>query len=276
MGRKSIIAALAAIAIVLLVVLFLVVLHPWTSFETPSSSEAQLSTPAESQEDGPYTDEQRAVARKVVEAQQKAQDVDEEEIPSALAKARKKNADTVAWIYVPGTNVSLPVMRNDDDADYYYTHGSDGSQFGLGSIYMEPANSGDFDDNITVLYGHTFSDAEVMFTQLHRFNDNEFFDKHDSFFVYLPDGTKLTYRIVSTCKYTDANIVEEYGSAKGAELQGYFNFACSPGTGDANVREGVKAVAGVDRIVQLSTCDAPVVEGERYIVTGLLVDEDEG
>ena len=34
---------------------------------------------------------------------------------SALAAAKKKNADTVAWLYIPGAEVDDPVMQAEDN-----------------------------------------------------------------------------------------------------------------------------------------------------------------
>lgn len=213
-------------------------------------------------------------AQSLLEAQHKLQNTAEEDVPAAFAAEREANPDVCAWLYVPGTNVSLPVAWRAGDNGYYTVHDSSGDVSGLGSCFMDGANSVGFDDPVTVLYGHSFCDDDLMFTQLHKFEDEGFFGGHDEFEVHLPDRV-LTYRVAATGLYLSRRITDVVDFSNREQVQEYLDFAVNPRPSDGLKREVGRLDAGSDRIVQLSTCTLPEAnESARYLVTGVLVGEE--
>lgn len=242
--------------------------------EDQRPSEASSSSPAPSSDARGLSAEDQEAVDALVGAQAALQVVDPSDIPERLAAAQEANPDVCAWLYVPGTNVSLAVARHLEDDLYYMEHAADGSQSPIGSAFLEGANSPGFDDPVTVLYGHSFSDAEIMFTQLHCFESIEFFGKAESFYVYLPDRV-LAYRVVGACLYSNERIVAGLDFSDQGSLQSYFDFVAD---GDDEAFIGLKRRTGSldaasDRLVQLSTCTLPRTDGSRYVVTGVLVGE---
>ena len=107
---------------------------------------------------------------------------------------RAQNPDIIAWIEVPGTNIDYPVMRTDDNA-YYLSHNVRREYDMYGAIFADVQNNTDFTSPVMVVYGH-FTPIETEFTQLHRFEDRDFFDANRAVYVYLP-GKQLNYEVVS-------------------------------------------------------------------------------
>lgn len=96
-----------------------------------------------------------------------------------LAACKAQNSDFIAWLQIPGTKISYPVVQT-DDAAYYLTHtfsrkeGVSGCLFSLGkSDYRLPGR------NIAI-YGHHMrrSRAQTMFQPLHGYKDADYLAKH--------------------------------------------------------------------------------------------------
>lgn len=96
-----------------------------------------------------------------------------------LAACKAQNSDFIAWLQIPGTKISYPVVQT-DDAAYYLTHtfsrkeGVSGCLFSLGrSDYQKPGR------NIAI-YGHHMrrSRAQTMFQPLHGYKDADYLAKH--------------------------------------------------------------------------------------------------
>ena len=200
------------------------------------------------------------------------------ENPIDFKALQEQNSDVYAWIYVPGTEVNSPVLQSSpDDEDFYLTHDIHGDESDVGCIYSQLVNSKEFTDPVTLLYGHTFEAwqndlKDEAFGTLHNFEDADFFADHDTFYIYLP-GKVLTYKIVSAYEYDDRHIIDSFDFEKRAVLQQYYDYVVNPDSTLTNVREGMTLTADKDRIVQLSTCTRPDKFTARYLVTGVLVDE---
>ncbi|WP_165055284.1 MULTISPECIES: class B sortase [unclassified Adlercreutzia] len=196
--------------------------------------------------------------------------------PIDFAALQEENSDVCAWIYIPGTEVNLPVLQNRIADNYYLVHDVHGNESELGAIYSQSINSTDFTDPVTVLYGHTFevnqSWRDKMFGTLHNFEDAEFFDSHPNFYIYTPTQI-LTYEIASAYEYDNRHIMNSFDFSDPAVVQEYYDYVVNPDSMVKNVREGEQLVAGEDSIIQLSTCTRPANDAARYLVTGVLVNE---
>lgn len=193
------------------------------------------------------------------------------ENPIDFTSLRLENPDIYAWIYVPGTDVNYPVVQHPTDDSYYLKHNVDGEWSEEGAIYSQLANKTDFSDPVTVLYGHNLIQG-TMFSTLHYFENEEFFNSHDELYVYT-DGHILTYRVIAAYQYDNRHILNSFNFADAAVVQDYFNSVLHPDSLVKNVREGAELSAN-DKIVQLSTCTGDSNHlVRRYIVTGVLTDD---
>ena len=191
--------------------------------------------------------------------------------PIDFAALKAENPDLYAWIYVPNTNVNLPVAQRAGDDFFYLDHDYRGNYAVEGAVFSQMANAKDFTDPVTVLYGHnTVNDG--MFATLHSFEDPAFFAANEAFYVYIP-GHILTYRVVSAYEYDDRHILNSFDFADSVVRENYFASVLAPDDLQANVREGI-ALNAESKLVQLSTCrSAFTSDPVRYLVTGVLVDD---
>ncbi|MBR3159416.1 MAG: class B sortase [Atopobiaceae bacterium] len=98
--------------------------------------------------------------------------------PLSFWELQRINPEVCAWLSVYGTNIDYPVCRAaDGDQDKYLTADAKGEYSLSGALFVDVANSADFDDFATIVYGHHMEN-DVMFGQLTDFADGEFFDEH--------------------------------------------------------------------------------------------------
>lgn len=209
-----------------------------------------------------------------VEAEIARESVSENDVPQALAGAIAENPDICAWLCVPKIGISVAVARCADDDSYYITHDSTGAERSLGAVYMESLNTSNFTDPVTVLYGHSFEDVEVLLTGLHRLENPVTFNDTKEFYVYLPDKV-LVYRLIAACQYDDEHLLSNLNMDNKNEVQALFDEVVEedPATFAGLKRRTGRLDAEKDRIVQLSTCTLPSSDGVRFVVTGVLEDE---
>lgn len=181
----------------------------------------------------------------------------------------KKNKDIYAWLYVPNTNVDYPVCQSSDgNDDFYLDHNIYKEYQFSGTIYSQTLNKRDFNDPVTVLYGHNMLNGS-MFASLHKFEDEDFFKKNNTIFVYTKDKL-LTYLIYSAYTYDDRHILYSFDMRNEKELKSYQDSTLDPHTYGGNVRKGI-TLDKDSKILTLSTCTNGGGE-TRYLVQGVLVD----
>ena len=191
--------------------------------------------------------------------------------PIDFAALQAENPDLYAWIYVPNTNVNLPVAQRTGDDFFYLDHDRRGDYAVEGTVFSQTANALDFSDPVTVLYGHNIVD-DGMFATLHRFEDPSFFAENGEFYLYTP-GHILVYQVVAAYEYDDRHILNSFDFADPAVREAYFASVLAPDDPQANVRDGVVLHAD-SRLVQLSTCRSALTSDPvRYLVIGVLVED---
>lgn len=192
------------------------------------------------------------------------------ENPIDFAALQERNSEVYAWLIVPNTEIELPIMQSMADDLYYLNRDIDGKYSRLGSLFTESRNRLDFTDPVTVIYGHNYYTGG-MFTNLHYFENKEFFDENKYFYIYTPDR-KLTYSIVSAYKYDDRHILNSFDFSKLEVIREYFDFVLDPLSMLRNVREGA-TLETTDKLVVLSTCLTGGYKG-RYLVNGVLIKDE--
>ena len=167
-------------------------------------------------------------------------------------KLIKINSDIYAWIYVPGTKYNF---KNEPEF--------------AGCIYTEKANKKDFTDPNTIFYGHNMRNGS-MFQNLHKFEDEQFFNKHKEVYVYTPKKT-YTYTIFAAYKFDDRHLLKTFNFKNKAKFENYLRNVKNIRDMESHIRTKQK-VTSSDKIITLSTC----VGGQphnRYLVQAVLTDE---
>ena len=182
---------------------------------------------------------------------------------------KAENEDIYAWITVPGTAVDYPVLQKKDSEDsyddYYLNHTVDLSEGLPGSIYSQAVNHMDFMDSITVLYGHNLKNGG-MFSSLHNFEDEEFFEENHQIIIYLPDRV-ITYEVFAAVDFSDVFIPYEYDFDNPSEVLRYL---ADIGDCEGNFREGAE-VSADSKVLTLSTCYSGR-DDRRFLVEAVMVE----
>ncbi len=190
------------------------------------------------------------------------------ENPIDFASLQQINSDIYAWITVPNTVIDYPILQNVQD-DYYLRRSIYKKYLLAGSIFSNDVNSKDFSDPVTLVYGHNMRD-DTMFYMLHNFEDKEFFDANEYFYIYTP-GHKFTYRIVSALKYDNRRITTVYDFTQASEIEDFHYSILNPKFELFNSRD--IPLTTDSKIVTLSTCFANQPE-YRYLVNGVLISDE--
>lgn len=123
---------------------------------------------------------------------------------------RKINPEVVAWITVPGADISYPVVQGTDD-EYYLKHNFQGKEDLFGCIFLGHDNKKNLTDSHSFLYGHNM-EGNMMFANLNRYEQPEFLQSCPEIEITTPEK-KYLYKIFSVEQAAPASAAFEYGYA---------------------------------------------------------------
>lgn len=195
------------------------------------------------------------------------------ENPIDFKSLQEQNSDIYAWIKIDDTTVDYPIVQSSSDDNFYLKHRAEDKKWSAsGAIYTESVNKKNFNDHFTLIYGHN-GYGDNMFTSLHKFNKEDFFNSHPYFYIYTPDR-KLTYQIISAFKYDDRHIMNSFNFADATEVAEFQEFLQNPDSALKNVRTDLDVdIDSSSKIVILSTCITNQ-KSNRYLVCGVLVKDE--
>ena len=190
------------------------------------------------------------------------------------------NTDAYAWIMIPmgkeEWDIDLPILHphGSDDDNYYLHHNLERKYEYTGCLYTQRWNTLDFQDPVTVIYGHNmYDDSTEMFSKLVCFQDERFFEEHEFFYIYTP-GHKLTYRIASAIQFDNRHILNSFDFSDETVFENWIqNYIRNPKTMIRQVREDM-TVTTEDKLVILSTCLGRNMSAYRYLVQGVLISDE--
>lgn len=134
-------------------------------------------------------------------------------------KLKEKNADTVAWIKINGTDIKYPVVKTNNN-EYYLNHGFDKSENGAGWVFMDYRNIGDTTDDNMIIYGHNRRDGGMFGTLKNILTEEWQNNKENLTIPFVSEKIKKEYKVFSVYKIekedyyitTKFNTSEEFGS----------------------------------------------------------------
>lgn len=182
---------------------------------------------------------------------------------------KQVNEDVYAWIEIPDTQVDYPVLQSGTDNKYLDTN-IDGTSGYPGCIYSNVCNSKDFDDYITVLYGHNMKSGE-MFGSLHNFDDADFFQEFETYTVETEEA-RFTYRVYAAVNYND-KLIPAYFDVKSVTGRDEFIESLEPCRKNSitHFRDEME-ISGEDKLLVLSVC----IKGQddrRFLIVSKLEEK---
>ena len=121
---------------------------------------------------------------------------------------RKINSQVVAWITIPGADISYPVVQGMDD-EYYLKHNFKGDEDLFGCIFLEHNNKKDLMESHSIIYGHNM-EGHMMFADLNCYEKSEFLSSCPEIEVITPER-KFLYKIFSVEQASAQSAAFEYG-----------------------------------------------------------------
>ncbi|MBR6514787.1 MAG: class B sortase [Clostridia bacterium] len=188
-----------------------------------------------------------------------------ERMKSRILTFRETNEDVYGWIIIPGTeNIDYPIMQSSDN-DYYLNRTYTRDHLPAGSIFADFRCDKDINGNYNfIVYGHNMQNG-LMFSELIKFLDEDFFNKNQYVYVYTDKGI-YTYRIFSVYK-TDYKY--KYIETGFPSTEEFLKWAQEMQSNSKFKREGISFET--NRVITLSTC-TNALWSDRYCVQAVLVD----
>ncbi len=250
--RLTFIAACATIVIILVTVIVLFATSP-SDNTAPATEQAPEAPQATSELPDLVVGESFIPIR---------EDIDFDELSST-------NTDTLGYINVPGTAIDLPVVRGIDNVKYLNTDFEGGTDV-FGTVFADMFNGDNLTGPVTVLYGH-YGNNDEMFSQLHRYKDDEYFDENPDMYLYTPQEN-YKYQIVAAFTNDNYNLLYEKDYSTPEGMQGFIDHIATTALPGETV--DITEMGTDDKYLVLSTCvDAVDSYDNRYVVVGKLVTE---
>ena len=188
--------------------------------------------------------------------------------PVDFSSLKSINSDIYAWIDVPGTDISYPVVQNSKDDTFYLDHNSN-TDFDInGAIFTEHTyTSTSFDDPVTILYGHDMRSGEMFGCLQENYTNKSFFDKNNEIIVYTPEK-ELHYKLFASTPYYSLHLLYYYDFKKSYIFDNFFDELYNYKTVNSIFSAEDKPKAG-EKVIILSTC-MDSGENKRYLVMGTL------
>lgn len=163
-------------------------------------------------------------------------------------KLKKQNRDTVAWLYVPGTDINMPIVKGRDNK-YYLSHDFDKKRNVMGWAFADFKNSFPKLSTNTIMYGHTYRQTTIFSKLKNVLKDNWLNNpkKHVIIFDTLEERIIFEVFSVYTLKKTNDYLYIDFSNY--SDYQKYL---------DKSLKRSVKKFKAVpsvyDKIITISTC----------------------
>lgn len=162
----------------------------------------------------------------------------------------------VAWLYIPGANIDMPIVQGQDNA-YYLNHDYRGKYNRYGAPFLDQANASDFSDQNSIIYAHN-APGEKVFGELTAYEDPSYLDKAPVMELLTSQG-KSYYDI--QCVY----IVDPYDNFRSVQYEGQDWQTFIKRWQDKNILD-FPAPQADDHLLTLQTC---LITDERLVIHGV-------
>ena len=128
-------------------------------------------------------------------------------------KLKSINKDIVAWIRIPDTDISYPVVQGKTN-NQYLRKNIYGNYSRGGTPFVSAEQQVPFNCVNTIVYGHNLMDGK-MFAQLKKYKNKNFASSHNIVLIYLPSGEIRQYQVYSfhTVSASDTEVYNLYSDS---------------------------------------------------------------
>ena len=165
-----------------------------------------------------------------------------------FGKLKKQNSDTVAWLYVPGTDINMPIVKADDNS-YYLTHDFDKKTNVMGWAFADYKNTFPILSTNTIMYGHTYK-MTTIFSKLRNVLKDKWLNNENFQRITLDtERERLIFKVFSvyTTEQTNDYLLTSFASNE--SYQEYLDNSLKKSVKDFKTIPTVSS-----KIITLSTC----------------------
>ncbi|MGL5440479.1 MAG: class B sortase [Filifactoraceae bacterium] len=174
-----------------------------------------------------------------------------------------QNSDMVAWLSIPNTTVSYPIMFTPNDSEYYLRRSFDKKYSESGTPFI---GSGNIDNPLFIIYGHNMKDSR-MFGALEEYKNQEFFNNHNTITLDTPKE-KQKYSIISIFEsrvlYKDEigfRYYDYYGNLSREQFDDFIQ-----NIDKISMYKNLDGINYGDKLMMLSTCSYHTENGRLVVV----------
>lgn len=181
---------------------------------------------------------------------------------SAFQELKEKNNDFIGWITVNGTNIDYPVVRNNDDPEFYLNHNFNKEEDKHGIPFASQSSLIPDGDNI-IIYGHHMRDG-TMFSELKKFTDSDFCEENH--LIELSTiNTTATYEVIMVFKISESDTEKfpyhTFTSFNNITANEYLSKAQ-----EYAIWSSKESVTDNTKLLTLSTCEYSLKNGRLVII----------
>lgn len=177
-----------------------------------------------------------------------------------LEGVEKVNSDVIGWLVHETEDISYPILYSGDNTTYLRT-GIDMESATAGSIFMEGANSPNFQDSHTIIYGHNMKNLS-MFGKLKYYHEEDYYEENQYFQIHTKN-TIYRYQIFAYEVVEANSFVYSVPYAPGTHFAEFLDKIYRNSEKDTGV-----VATDEDKIITLSTCSS---NDKRFVVCGVRV-----
>lgn len=172
--------------------------------------------------------------------------------PIDFEALQKHNGDIYAWLCIPGTEISEPLLQHKEDDQYYLSHNSIGAMTDSGALFTEGKyNSKEFNDPATVIYGKNTWTNRLFSGLQAAFSSNSGFQEHREVIVYLP-RQEIHYTVFAAVPFRNYHLLHYFSFKNENRYRMFLEIVDSIRTVDAHRDQSVE-VTPEDQLLILST-----------------------
>lgn len=168
-------------------------------------------------------------------------------------KLWQTNEEIIAWLEIKDTYIDYPVLQSKDNDKKYLNRAYDGSWYIGGALFTEATyNRADFNDPVTVIYGHTMPWSILFGSLQENYSDSRSFARNSDIKLYLPDEVRH-YTVFAAVPYSKMHILHTYDFTDRYRYNGFFKDVGRTREIGANFNRDAFPQWG-DRVLILSVC----------------------
>lgn len=183
-----------------------------------------------------------------------------------LEELHTQNSDIVAWLEIPETAISYPVLLTNNNS-FYLNHSYNKSYSAMGSLFLDKDTDLNRPSENFLIYGHR-NQSGAMFEDLLKYESENFYQKHKKVhFTTLSEDAE--YEIISAFRskvyyQTDTNVFRYYYFVNAKDKKDFDNYVQSA-KAVSMYDTGISAEYH-DSLITLSTCAYHTEDGRFAVV----------